>query len=176
MAIIFLLLFNTVSISEDLLYSFILFLTVLHLHCCSGFSLVRSGDYSPAVVHELLRAEASLAVVHGLQGVQVSGAAAREFSSSIVVVHGLRCFKVRRILSDQGVNPRLLHSQAGSLPLSHQGSPRMFFYSASVLRVSALCQLLPGAAGTECERDAPSWEEFWPGPAEETGDAHTAAP
>ena len=78
--------------------------------------------------------------------------------------------------SDQGVNPRLLHSQAGSLPLSHQGSPRMFFYSASVLRVSALCQLLPGAAGTECERDAPSWEEFWPGPAEETGDAHTAAP
>ena len=75
-AIIFLLLFNIISISEDLFYSFILVLTVLHLHCRLGFSPVVSG-----VVHELLRAVASLAVARGLQGMQVSGAAAREFSS-----------------------------------------------------------------------------------------------
>ena len=56
-------------------------MTVLHLHCCLGFSLVMSGDYSLVVVREFLRAVASLDVEHGLQGVRVSVGAAREFSS-----------------------------------------------------------------------------------------------
>ena len=54
---------------------FNLFLAVLGLHCCSGFSLVvASGRYS-------LVAVASLAVKHGLQVGQVSGVAAHGLCS-----------------------------------------------------------------------------------------------
>ena len=43
------------------------FLAVLGLHCCESFSpVVASGDYSPAVVHALLVAVASLALEHRL--------------------------------------------------------------------------------------------------------------
>ena len=42
---------------------------------------------------------------------------------SVFVAHGLSCSAARGIFPDQGLNPRLLHWQAGSLPLSHQGSP-----------------------------------------------------
>ena len=44
-----------------------LFLTVLGLHCCAGFSLVSaSRGSSPVSVHWLLIAVASLVVEHGL--------------------------------------------------------------------------------------------------------------
>ena len=44
-----------------------LFLAVLGLHCCVGFSLiVASGGHSLATVHRLLIAVASLVVEHGL--------------------------------------------------------------------------------------------------------------
>ena len=33
------------------------------------------------------------------------------------------------IFPDQGLNPSLLHWQADSLPLSHQGSPYLYFNS-----------------------------------------------
>ena len=39
------------------------------------------------------------------------------------MAHGLSCSKACGILPDQGSNPCLLHWQADSLPLSHQGSP-----------------------------------------------------
>ena len=38
------------------------------------------------------------------------------------VACGLSCSATRRIVPDQGSNPRLLHLQADSLPLSHPGS------------------------------------------------------
>ena len=44
-------------------------------------------------------------------------------TGSLVVVHGLSCFLACRIFPDQDLNPCLLHWQAHSLPLSHQGSP-----------------------------------------------------
>ena len=46
-----------------------------------------------------------------------SAAAARELSRA----------EACGILADQGSNSCLLHQQAGSLPLSHQGSPGMTF-------------------------------------------------
>ena len=42
---------------------------------------------------------------------------------STVVVHGLSYSVACEIFPDQGSNPCLLHWQADSLPLSHQGSP-----------------------------------------------------
>ena len=45
---------------------------------------------------------------------------------SVVVAHGLSCSSARAIFPDQGLNPRLLHWQMNSLPLSHQGSPEIW--------------------------------------------------
>ena len=44
-------------------------------------------------------------------------------SGSRIVAPGLSCSSACRILPDQGSNPRLLHWQADSLPVGHQGSP-----------------------------------------------------
>ena len=38
------------------------------------------------------------------------------------MAHGLSCSEACGIFPDQGLNPRLLHWQAGSFPLSYQGS------------------------------------------------------
>ena len=88
---------------------------MLGLHCCVGFSLiVESGGYSLIVVGEvLLIAVASLGC--GLQYLQHVG--------SVAVVHRLGCSEACGIFLGQESNPRLLHWQADSLPLSHQGSP-----------------------------------------------------
>ena len=63
-------------------YNFIyLFLALLALHCCSGFSLVaESGVYSPFVMQGLLTVVTSL-VGHEFQGTQASVAAAHGLSS-----------------------------------------------------------------------------------------------
>ena len=42
---------------------------------------------------------------------------------SSFVAHGLSCSAACGILPDKGLNLRLLHWQADSLPLSHRGSP-----------------------------------------------------
>ena len=44
-------------------------------------------------------------------------------TSSAIVVPGPSCPAACGIFLDQGSNPRLLHQQADSSPLSHQGSP-----------------------------------------------------
>ena len=44
-------------------------------------------------------------------------------TGSVLVAHGLRCSTACGIFLDQGSNLSLLHWQADSLPLSHQGSP-----------------------------------------------------
>ena len=41
------------------------------------------------------------------------------------MAHGLGCFKAYGIFLDQGSNLCLLHWQADSLPLSHQGNPEL---------------------------------------------------
>ena len=49
------------------------------------------------------------------------------WSTGSIVVHRLSRCVVCRIFLDQGSNLCLLHWQADSLPLSHQGSPHMNF-------------------------------------------------
>ena len=53
-------------------------------------------------------------------------------------VHGLNCSEACGIFSDQGSNPCLLHWQADSLPLRHQGSPTIFFIK-EILQLLSLC-------------------------------------
>ena len=64
---------------------------------------------------------------HGLQWLLRTGSGAAACglwgTGSIVVSHGLSCPSARGIFLGQGSNPRLLHWQMNSLPLSHQGSP-----------------------------------------------------
>ena len=107
-----------------------LFLTVLGLHCCQGFSLVAdSGGYSLVAVRRLLIAVASLVVEHRLQSMQAQQLWLQDSrgSGSEVVAHGRSCSTACGIFPDQGSNLCLLHWQADSLPLSHQGSPRQKF-------------------------------------------------
>ena len=51
-------------------------------------------------------------------------------AGSVVVVHGPSCSTACGIFPDQGSNPCPLHWQADSQPLSHQGSPVVFFISS----------------------------------------------
>ena len=110
-------------------YLFIhLFLAVLGLCCCAGFSLVvMTRGYSLVALCRLLIAVACC-------GAQVLGCS--DFSScgsklqstaSIVVAHGLSCSAARGIFLDQVLNPSHLHWPVNSLPLSHQGNLSHFF-------------------------------------------------
>ena len=88
-----------------------------------GLSLMMvSREYSLVAVHRLLTALASLFAKHGLKGMWASGVAAPGLPStgSTGVAHRLNCSMACGIFPDQGLNPRLLHWQADSLPLSHQ--------------------------------------------------------
>ena len=111
---------------------------MLRLHCCAGFSLVAaSGEYSAVSVHRLLIAVASLVGEHGPLGhVDFSSCATRAQvlvipmlwnTGSIVVACGVSCFEACEIFWDMGSIPCLLHQEAHSLALSHQGSPLMVF-------------------------------------------------
>ena len=86
-----------------------LFLLVLGLHCCAGFSPVAvSRSYSRVAIHGLLIAVASL-----------------------IVARGLSCSMACGIFRDQGSNPCPLHWQTDSLPLSHQASPGLGFITVT---------------------------------------------
>ena len=54
-------------------------------------------------------------------------------AGSVVVAPGLTCSVACGIFPDQGSNPCLLHWQADSLPLSHQGSPSTPLIEETVL-------------------------------------------
>ena len=113
-----------------------LFLTVLDLCCCMGFSLVvASKGCPPAVVLALLTAVASLVAEHGLQGTGASGVRA------LVGVHRLSCSKACGILPVKGSNPCLLHWQVDSLPLSYQGSPRINEFLQSIGYMDCMCTI-----------------------------------
>ena len=75
-----------------------LFLAVLGLHCCVGYSLAVESTGSG-----LLTAVASLVVPR-------------------LVTHGLSWARAYRVFLEQGLNPCLLDLQADSLPLSYEGS------------------------------------------------------
>ena len=125
-----------------------LFLAVLGLHCCVGFSLVAvSKGKSLVVVCRLLIVAASLVRKHRLQGAWASEAAVPglQSSGSIVVVNGLNRSLVYGISLHQGWNPCLLDWQM-DCPLSHQGSPKpfcfvLYLYIWFLIKV---CQLFSG--------------------------------
>ena len=122
------------------LFIYYLFMAVLDLCCCAGFSLV--------AVHLLLLAVAPPVAEHRLQGTQTSVAVACGLSScastgSVAVAHRPSCSVTRGIFPDQGSNQCLLHWQADSLPLSHQGSPPQRF-----LKIICVPVLLGLAGGT----------------------------
>ena len=48
-------------------------------------------------------------------------------AGSVAVTHGLSCSAACGIFPDRGTNPCLLHWQADSQPLRHQGSPINFY-------------------------------------------------
>ena len=105
------------------MHLFILFLAVLCLRLCGGFSLVAaSRGYSLVALLRLLTAVASLVLEHGLQSVQASAVTTHGLWStgSVVVVLGLSCSLAYWIFPHQGSNPCLLHWQADFLPLRHQ--------------------------------------------------------
>ena len=82
-------------------------------------------DFSLVAVNGLLIAVAFFVAEHGLKGAQVSAIVVLRFRStcSTGVAHGLSNFEACGIFPDQELNPCLLHWQADSLPLSHQGNP-----------------------------------------------------
>ena len=88
-----------------------LFLAVLGLRYCTGFSLVAaSRGHSQVVMRGLLIVVTSV-VTPGLWS-----------TGLIVVMLGPSCTTACGVSPDQGLSLRLLHWQVGSLPLSHQGS------------------------------------------------------
>ena len=105
-------------------------MAVLGLHCSLSFSLfvvcqLLIAVASRVVGHRLYSLQASTVVAHG----SLSAACGLWSNGSIVVVHRLSCSTACGIFLDQGSNPCLLHWQADSLLLSHQGSPSIFIFT-----------------------------------------------
>ena len=84
-------------------------------------------------------------------GSWVSVVAARGLWSagSVVVVHGLSCSVLCRIIPYEGLNPCPLHWQLDSQPVDHQGSPITAYLDASV------CQHFhPQVLASHCPQEA----------------------
>ena len=87
-----------------------------------------SGGYSLVVVHGLLIAVASLLGSMGSRELSLSSCGSRLLKAgSMIVVRRLICSKAHGIYLEQGSSLYLLHQQADSLPLSHQGGPQLVF-------------------------------------------------
>ena len=110
------------------IFLFFLFGSAASRLLCRLCSLVASRGYYLVAVRGLLIAVASLvgsrvqALVVVARG-SVLVAPGLWSTHSVVVVHRLSCCAACGIFADQGLNLCLLHWQADSLPLSHQGSP-----------------------------------------------------
>ena len=91
------------------------------------------------VVCGLLIVVASLAMKHGLQGMQASVVAIHGLQStgSVAVACGLSCPTVCGISPYQESNPYPLHCKVDSYPLYHQGSPgtRYLFIFINILKI-----------------------------------------
>ena len=84
---------------------------------------------------------ASLLAEHWLQDIWASAVAGPGLSStgSIVVAHGLSCSTACGVFPDQGSNLCLLHWQADSYPVYHQGSPGLCLFDIIALNAGLLC-------------------------------------
>ena len=132
---------------------------MLGLRCCEALLWLRRAflyeelGSTPAVVRRRLLAAASPAVEHrsrvrGLQWLSptVSGAELpRLWSSSCSTRASLLCGIGTSL--DQATNPHLLHWQADSFQLSHQGNTPVFTESSFFLKLSALLGLRRWTSG-----------------------------
>ena len=108
------------EVPGPIFFFFCFFSAVLGLHCCVGFSVVVASS--------------SYALLW------CTGFSCCEAQTPVVAVARLNCSKACGILPDQGWNPCLLHWQADSLPLSHQGSPlRSYFKTIVCVFVAQSC-------------------------------------
>ena len=104
-----------------------MFLAMLGLCRCGGFSLV--GGAGATLQWCMSVAVASLVAKHGLWGARFSSCSRGLSCGSQAPQHRRNSCAARAsseacdVFLAQGSNPCLLHWQAGSLPLSHQGSP-----------------------------------------------------
>ena len=118
---------------------FFFFLSYLYIFGCARSLLLlsllaMSRVYSLGAVCRGLTAAASL-VEHRLQGMRASVAAThglwsigyyRALLNNWALEYGPSGSTACGIFPDQGSNSFLLHRQMDSLPLSHQGSPRLY--------------------------------------------------
>ena len=108
------------------------------------FLVVASGNHAAVAAQEPLIAEVSLAAELRLQGARASVLVARGLRScsSWAPEHRLSscstwssCSTACGIFLDQGLTPCLLHWQADSLPLNHQGAPHFYMYNRVLFAV-----------------------------------------
>ena len=108
----------------QLLFCFLniyLFLTLLGVCCCMGFFSSYSVWASRCGGFSCCEGQAV-----GHMGFSSCGSKALEYSLNS---YRLNCSAACGIFPDQGSNSCLLHWQAGSLLLSHPGSPVVFFFN-----------------------------------------------
>ena len=90
---------------------------------CMGFSLEwlllwqSTGSRTCCSMFSSWQHVGSVAAAHGLQS-----------TGSVVVAHRFSCFAACGIFPNQRLNLSLLHWQADSLPLSHQGNASFFLF------------------------------------------------
>ena len=98
-------------------------------HCCwwTGFSLV-VGGWGPLSSCGVWVSHCGGFSCYGSRTLGHRGSVVMALgllnTGSVFVAHGLCCSKACGIFPSEGSNPHLLHSQADSLPPSHQGSPK----------------------------------------------------
>ena len=129
---------QTASFLNNFIY---LLLAVLGLHCYAGFSLVAaSGGFSTCRARASHRGGFSRCGARALGGVGSGVAAPRlQSTGSVLVAHGLSCLAACGIFPHYGSNPCLLHWQENSLPLSHQGSPKLVLECNPCIRHHTPC-------------------------------------
>ena len=127
---------------SSLLYLFLFLIVAGSLLLHELFCSCASGGYSLAVVHKLLTAVSLLLLSIGSRALRLqqlklvgSGVVAPRLQGlrSVDVAHGFCSSLVCGIFPDQGQNLCLLHWQAASLPLSHEGSLVLVYHFYSVL-------------------------------------------
>ena len=114
--------YSELSLYLSIVLKIFLFLALLGLCCCTGFSLAAMLGFLIAVASFV---ERGLSRASGLQQFSVPGL---QSTASIVVMHGLSCSIAYGIFLEQGSNLCLLHWQVDPLPLSHH-----FFFLISTL-------------------------------------------
>ena len=121
-----------ITLKNNFIY---LFLAVLSLRCRAGFSPAEVSGASPPGCMWASHRGVSLVAEHRPAGTWASVGAAwgsglapgLQSSGWGVAVHGPSCSLAYGIFLDQGSNLCLLYWQLDSLPLSHQGGPRIVF-------------------------------------------------